>query len=277
MDRKFILDTDWFTDCDDCVALRFLARNVDKEHELLGVNINARTEDAAASLYAFLQAEKVNCTIGIEREKLYFEPTRYQKAMAKGIAFTNENALDSLEFYKNILEKNDGVEIISIGFLNSIERVFKAYPYLIEKVKALWIMGGNWREQGGKEYNFSANENAIRASSFVVNELPCRQVYLGFETGVSVITGGNLPKDDILFQAMKDWGAETGRCSWDPMTVMLAFHDKFQGAFTYEIGRARVDETGANYFEKDENGRQAFVVKTKPDSYYQEIINGFLV
>ena len=56
MARKFIFDTDWFTDCDDCVALRFLARNLDKEHQLLGVNVSARSEDAYVSIYAFLQS-----------------------------------------------------------------------------------------------------------------------------------------------------------------------------------------------------------------------------
>lgn len=278
MARKFIFDTDWFTDCDDCVALRFLARNLDKEHQLLGVNVSARTEDAYASIYAFLQSEKVDCPIGVESESFYFEPVRYQKNMAKGVARTNENVCSSIELYKKILEENDDVEIISVGFLSSIERAFKAYPQLIEKVKAIWIMGGDWRQQGGKEYNFCAGGNAyaVQASRFVVNELPCKQVYLGFEVGESVITGNELDKDDILFEAMKDWGTETGRCSWDPMTVMLAFHDKFQGAFEYVVGKASVDENGANYFEKDENGRQAFVVKTKPDTYYQEVINGSL-
>ena len=57
MMRKFIFETDWFTDCDDCVALRFLARNLDKEHELLGANVNAVSPYAYASIRAFLENE----------------------------------------------------------------------------------------------------------------------------------------------------------------------------------------------------------------------------
>ena len=41
MERKFILDTDWYTDCDDCAALRYLVRKLDGGHKLLGVNVNA--------------------------------------------------------------------------------------------------------------------------------------------------------------------------------------------------------------------------------------------
>jgi hypothetical protein len=278
MARKFIFETDWFTDCDDCVALRLLSRNLDNEHELLGVNVNACSPFAYPSLRAFMENEGVDCPVGLDFCGKYNEKTLYQERMAKDSKFTNADALDSLDFYKKILEENDDVEIISVGFLCALQRVFSTYPELIKKVKKIWIMGGDWSMQGGREYNFYARENplAMNASQFVVNELPCEITFLGFEVGESVLTGGNLSEEDMLSKALRDWGAPDGRCSWDPMTVMLAFHDKFQGAFEYVVGKASVDENGANYFEKDENGRQAFVVKTKPDTYYQEVINGSL-
>ena len=40
--RKMILGTDWWTDCDDAVAMRLLARAVKAgEVSLLGIGINA--------------------------------------------------------------------------------------------------------------------------------------------------------------------------------------------------------------------------------------------
>ena len=40
--RKFILDTDWWTDCDDAVAICLLCKaHCKKEIELLGINVNA--------------------------------------------------------------------------------------------------------------------------------------------------------------------------------------------------------------------------------------------
>ena len=278
MVRKFIFETDWFTDCDDCVALRFLVRNLDKEHLLLGVNVNALSKYAYSSIYAFLKNEGVDCPIALDLKGVYQGETKYQENMSKDCSLTNADAEDSLAFYKRVLEENDDVEIISVGFLSALKRVFTTYPHLVKKAKKLWIMGGNWSQQGAKEYNFCAGntERAISGSRFVVNELPCEQAFLGFEVGESVITGGDLPKEDMLGKAMRDWGAEKGRSSWDAMTVLLALNDKFPNKFVHVYGKAHVDAYGANYFEICEDGKQSFVKKSCLDGAYQEIINGFL-
>ncbi len=55
---KIIAGTDWWTDCDDAVALRLLARaHLRGEIELLGVAVNACMEDSAPSLDAYLSIE----------------------------------------------------------------------------------------------------------------------------------------------------------------------------------------------------------------------------
>lgn len=291
MIRKFIFDTDWFTDCDDCVALRFLARNLDGTHRLLGVNINVDTPYAYASVCAFLKNEGVVCPVAVDENGIYDGETRYQKNMAEAanLDATNLNATDldarnvgkpmaSLELYTKLLEENDDVEILSVGFLNSLAAVLQAKPQLVKKIKTVWCMGGDWSKQGGREYNFACggNERAIAASRFFVNEVACRQVFLGGEVGADVLTGGGLSKSDMLGRAMSDWGAEDGRSSWDPMLVMAAFDDKFEGAFELVTGRATVDENGCNYFEKRDTGEQAYVVKRLPDAYYENTINGYV-
>ena len=56
--RNFILGTDWGEDCDDCVAVRILARAYKKgEINFLGIGINTLTEYSAPSLYRFLEKE----------------------------------------------------------------------------------------------------------------------------------------------------------------------------------------------------------------------------
>ncbi len=279
MARKYIFDTDWFTDCDDCVALRFLARNLDENHRLLGVNVNVDSPYAYESICAFLKNEGVDCPVALDKDGRYAGETKYQKNMALENAVVGDTTpIPSIEFYKKLLEENDEVEILSVGFLSSLAAVLKAYPTLIKKIKTVWCMGGDWSKQGGREYNFSCgwNEQAINAARFVVNEVACKQVFLGFEAGVSVLTGGNLPVGDILGKAMRDWGAEDGRSSWDPMLVMAALDDKFLGAFDYVLGKASVDESGRNYFEISDAGAQAYAVKKMPDAYYEDTINGFL-
>ena len=66
--RKFILGTDWWTDCDDVVALRLLCRAVkDKKVELIGVVINACMEKSVSSLDGFLAKEGLSgIPIGID-------------------------------------------------------------------------------------------------------------------------------------------------------------------------------------------------------------------
>ena len=279
MARKYIFDTDWFTDCDDCVALRFLARNLDESHKLLGVNVNVDSPYAYESVCAFLKNEGVDCPVAVDQNGRYAGETKYQKNMALQNAVAVKNQpISSMDFYKSILEENDEVEILSVGFLSSLAAVLRAYPALVKKIKTIWCMGGDWSKQGGREYNFCADGDAraIAATRFIVNELSCNQVFLGFEVGESVLTGGGLTADDMLGRAMRDWGAEHGRCSWDPMLVLAAFDDKFVGAFGYVSGKAYADEGGRNYFDEDGAGRQAYVLKKMPDGYYEETINGFL-
>ncbi|MBQ8212977.1 MAG: hypothetical protein IJZ80_03125, partial [Clostridia bacterium] len=68
--RNFILGTDWWTDCDDAVALRLLARFVkEKKINLLGIGINACMEYSVASLKGFLFANGLDrIPIGIDSD-----------------------------------------------------------------------------------------------------------------------------------------------------------------------------------------------------------------
>lgn len=279
MVRKFILDTDWFTDCDDCVALRFLIRNLDEEHHLLGVNVNATTEYSYASLKAFMDCEGVSYPIALEDPSYTPQADGYNFAyqinMAKGSVHTNAEGERSQEFYKRMLEENEDVEIISIGFLTSLARTFQAYPHLAKKVKRLWIMGGKWDEEGGLEYNVCCNGNPeiIKASRFIVNELDVEKVFLGGELGADVFTGSQLPQEDILGKSLKDYGCVNGRQSWDPMLVLAAFYDKYEGAYDYEVGRASLGEKGESYFQKDKNGRDRYALKGKNNAYYEQTID----
>lgn len=293
MARKFILDTDWFTDCDDCVALRFLIRSLDEEHRLLGVNVNATTEHSYASIKAFMEKEGRGYPIALE-EPYYSSPYLfYQEEMARGSVYTNADGEKSLDFYKRILEQNDEVEILSIGFLTSIATVFQTYPELIKKVRRLWIMGGKWDEQGGEEYNFTCegDEKVIQATRFVVNELDIPKTFLGVEIGCDVFTGGKLSKEDTLGKAVQSYLESSakirkeegqilpddfcsrGRESWDPMLVLAAFYDKYEKAFAYEKGFASVDENAKSYFKLDKNGRDRYALKIHSSAYYQEIID----
>lgn len=274
--RKFIFETDWFTDVDDCIALRFLCRSLDDEHKLLGINVNSPSPYAYASIKAFLKDCKKDAPIALDFDGKYEGEDRYQKEMAEGENSTNADAEDTLTFYKRILEENDEIEILSVGFLNSLEKVYKAYPELFKKkVKKIWCMAGKWDEDGGKEWNIRERGYSlpINSSRFIINDTDLEIVFLGGEVGKTVLTANKLDKNDMLYKAICAYGVPNGRCSWDPMLVMLAYEEeKYQGSYGYVKGVATIDEEGKNHFVEGE-GRHSYVVKLKPDSYYEDLIN----
>ena len=274
--RKFVLETDWYTDVDDCVALRFLIRSLDEQHVLLGVNINSPCLKAYASIKAFMQNENFDCPVALDREDQYTGKALYQSRMAGDSELTNTDAERTLDFYRRILGENEGVEIISIGFLNSLEEVFKAYPELAEKkISKIWCMGGRWDREGEKNWNFSekGNPTAMRASRFIVNETNVPMTFLGWECGHSVITGGKLPEEDMLKQALNDFGFGDGRSSWDPMTAALALEDKYGLLFDRKKYTVRLDEECRNFFTPDENSNREILSKLYPDAFYEDLIN----
>ena len=86
--RKFILGTDWWSDCDDAVALRLLTRAMrEGEVELIGVGINACAEHSVASLVGFLRADGIDIPVGIDLEATDFSGvTKYQRRLAEKYA-----------------------------------------------------------------------------------------------------------------------------------------------------------------------------------------------
>ena len=83
--RNFILGTDWWTDCDDAVAIKLLANAVlARKVGLLGIGINACMADSAASLTNFLKdCGLPDVPIGIDREAADFGGNPpYQKRLA---------------------------------------------------------------------------------------------------------------------------------------------------------------------------------------------------
>ena len=93
--RRFLVGTDWWTDCDDAVAMRILARAVKAgEIELAGIGINACMEYSAASLTGFLKSEGLtDIPMGIDRDATDFGGNPpYQKRLAERNAETAETA-----------------------------------------------------------------------------------------------------------------------------------------------------------------------------------------
>ncbi len=291
--RKFILGTDWWTDCDDAVAVRLLTRAIKAgEIQVLGIGINACMEYSVASLKAFLLAEGIDSIpIGIDQNATDFEGIPlYQKHLAELMPnVKNSDAENAVRLYRRILaEAGEKIEIIEIGFLQVISAVLQSKAddisaksgaeLFAEKVSKVWVMAGKWDADGEKEHNFCNNMRSRIAGKDFCDLCPVPVTFLGWEVGYGVITGNHLDTDDCLYTVMCDHGSRCGRHSWDPMLVLLSLiGDEEKAGYETVTGTASVDpETGKNYFVRDVSGKHKFVIKRHENHFYEEQINRLL-
>ena len=285
--RKFILDTDWWTDCDDAVAVRLLCNaHRQGKAELLGIDINACMEFSIPSLDVFTRDCGVEIPLGVDHSAVDFAgKPPYQKHLAevRPVRRRNGDVPDSPEFYRQLLAgaEDASVEILSIGFTQVLAGLLHSpadRELVSRKVKHLWIMAGKWDEDGGREYNFYKNPLTRRSGAELCAHWPTPITFLGWEVGHSVKTGGELPDGDLLKQVMTDHGSAAGRSSWDPMLILLALTgDPEKAGYRCVYGHAQVDESdGSNHFTEDAAGPHRYVIKTHEDSYYAAAIDSRL-
>lgn len=289
--KKLIVGTDWWTDCDDAIAMRLLARaHKSGEIELMGIGIDACLEYSVASLDAFLRLEGVaDLPIGLDAAATDFggRPP-YQKRLAQEYPHgrVNADAEDAVKLYRRLLARAEApVEIIEVGFPQVLSGVLESgadevsdktgLALFCEKVSKVWVMAGKWDEVGGRENNFCRNSRASVAAEVFCRLCPVPVTFLGWEIGADVLTGSRLGQDDHLRMVLRDHGSEAGRMSWDPMLVLMALAgDEAKAGYRTVRGTATVRaEDGANFFEEDANGLHCYVVKAKDNDFYRDWID----
>lgn len=295
--RKVIIETDWWTDVDDVLAIR-LALWGEKigAWDILTMGINTTLANGPGSLDALCYADgRRKMPIGVPATS--YVPSgspAYQLNMtttghAAGLPGNRPTAV-SLHRRALAAAANGSVEILSIGYLNNLADLLASPADAISsltgaqlvaaKVSKLWVMGGNWPT--GSENNFSRDATAIAAAAAVVSGWPTPIIFQGYEVGASVITGGNLVSDvattDIVAKALVDFPTPGGRNSWDPMMAMACMADTLANAgYTSVQGTAAVNAgTGANSFTVGA-GTHSYLVKSQPDSFYTKQINNMVV
>ena len=289
--RNFILGTDWWTDCDDAVAVRLLCRFVQEgKAGLLGVALNACMPYSVASLRGFMEQEGVkNIPFGIDRAATDFGGNPpFQKNLADAFCpnGSNDEAEDAVRLYRRLLaDAKEKLEIIEIGFLQVVRDLLESgaddispksgLELVREKVAKFWVMAGKWDADGEKEHNFCLTPLSRLAGKQFCELCPVPVTFLGWEVSYDVLSGGKLDKNDPLYRVLCDHGSANGRSSWDPMTVLLALiGDEEKAGYSTVRGTASVDEEdGANHFREDPNGNHLFVVKAKENSFYSDRID----
>ena len=295
-DRKILIGTDWWTDCDDVAAIAAACRLGNRGvWQIVGIVLNACMPDSAASLDGFLRSEtEETIQLGIDLAATDFGGNPpYQKHLAEktGSTYTNEDCADGVTLYRTILAgaEDGSLEILEIGYGQVLAALLTSpadgiSPYtgrelLTKKVKTIWVMGGKW--PSGSENNFNRAECAIAGAATLWNEggCPVPTVFLGYEVGDTVMTRPD-PDDTLLYGAFCDHNKRGMRSSWDPMLILAAAacpngtEEELRAAgYSATRGQAQIDPaTGENQFTESGDGTQVYLTKTKPDGYYESWI-----
>lgn len=292
--KHFILGTDWWSDCDDVVAVRLLV-NMHKTGKISldGIVINACMETSAPSMSGFLALSGVDIPIAIDRDATdFYGMGHYQERLAKSATKikNNADAEEPIKLYRRILASaSEKVSIIEIGFPQVLANLLKSaadefsplkgVDLVSEKVEHLWVVAGQWNlPEGGKEHNFCNNSRSSQGGEYLCANWPTPITFLGLEVGETVISGSKLDHSDFLHQAMADNRHADGRSSWDPMLALLAVSgDLEQEGYASVCGTARVDgSNGMNYFTENPMGKHRYVKKIREDQFYADRVDSVI-
>ena len=300
MPTPVIFDTDWFTDVDDAVAGGIL---VEAEKaglvDIVAIVSSATSSKTIGSLDAFFTyLGRPNLAIGANKNQagpgwtgtwVSYINDNYPHTL------TSDTAENAINTYRRALTNTSiPINILVVGSLRNIYNLLLSeadeisnltgYELVAKKVNKIYVMGGTY--PSGSEANFREGV----AANYVCSHCPTEMVFLGFEVGNTVISGGTIldRKDyDIVAEAIDHYLEATpsittqGRSSWDPMLVLLGCIENFdECGYDIVYGANTVNEnTGANTFIPSSNNiykKQCYVVKNKPDKWYEHQLNDIL-
>ena len=300
---KIIFDTDFALDVDDAGALAVLQHLADLgECDILGIVVSSSADsydgkwavpciDAINEWYG-----RKNIPIGVFRgiNPIKNDSSKYVQQVQAAFPHQIQSGTDVMEGYKlyrKILSQqpDSSVIIVSVGFLNNLEKLLKSGPDSISrltgmelvsrKVKEWSCMGGSYPE-GKEEFNLATYP---QASAYVLKNWPGKATFGGFELGSKVWTGAILNK---LYRKEQNPVAMcffyrdkyANNQSWDELQVLYAvrglssYFSAVQGWNNnyYIVPFGKSSALGRSYtnWRNDPHGRHSYLV---PKASYAEL------
>ena len=269
-----ILDTDVGADCDDMLALAYLIYAEKRGLvRLRAVGYSNGCPDGVAAirtLFRDLGASPPPIGQGKHGLKTY---DRYCGEIVS--RFGREEDLTPAEAAVAVLRRglseSDGAVICGIGPLTNLAALLESGPDGIsplggtalvkEKCRCLVLMAGTFPEHAeDAEPEWNAKLDAA-ATRIVVERSPVPIVFLPFETGADMITGGPVMAAfgetrplSLSFLRFPGALARGGRHSWDPAAVLYAVEGEADLLEACLRGTVRVDGAGRTLMEPAEDG-----------------------
>ncbi len=277
-----IFDTDISSDVDDVGAVAVLHSLADENRvQILSMAVSSGDPWSVSCLMALNSwYGRPEIPVGQVKGPSVVHESKYTEALSRefGEGWIDEkNILDAVSLYRKTLaaSPDNSVTIITVGYLTNLSNILSSLPdeyspmtgkqLVALKVKKLITMGGQYPE--GREWNFYQD---TAAAKFVVALWPSAIDFIGYETGVEVLTGAglNAMKDHHpVARAYELYNDLSDRPSWDQIAVLaslpeIEYNNKKIEAFLYnDNGRNVVFEDGANKWNFQLDARHRYMKK----------------
>jgi purine nucleosidase len=278
--HKIILDTDIGTDVDDALALAVLLGS--KEVDLIGITTvygDARLRSTIAMHLCSLLNRKIPTFIGESK------PLSGREIWMSGSEGKNFKDLDSFTpettsavdfLVETVLAQPQSIDVIAIGPLTNIARAIQNNLHFAEKVKRVWIMGGDFT-QSKVEHNFKCDIDAAKAVlesriPISILDLPSSQKTIIRMDKIEQIR--NAPVfGTILYSEIMSW-IEPRNQDWtiphDPIAALALLAPEFFE--TSPAGNVMIDPEGLSFWNQSTTGNVVLLNPIHPELAVKKMI-----
>ena len=278
--HKVILDTDIGTDVDDALALAALMGS--KEVDLIGITTvygDVRLRSAIAMHLCSLVNREIPTFAGegktISGREVWVSGSE-GKNYENLTSFTPQ-ITSAVDFLVNaVVSQPKSIDVIAIGPLTNIARAIQTDLDFEEKVKRVWIMGGDFT-QSKVEHNFKCDIDAARIvleSNVPISilDLPSSQKTIIRMEEIEQIR--NAPAlGALLYTEIMSW-IQPRNQDWtiphDPIAALtLLAPEFFESSPT---GKAKIDSEGMSFWNESPSGNVVLLNPIQPELAVKRMI-----
>jgi purine nucleosidase len=278
--HKIILDTDIGTDVDDALALAVLLGS--KEVDLIGITTvygDARLRSTIAMHLCSLLNRKIPTFIGESK------PLSGREIWMSGSEGKNFKDLDSFTpettsavdfLVETVLAQPQSIDVIAIGPLTNIARAIQNNLHFAEKVKRVWIMGGDFT-QSKVEHNFKCDIDAAKAVlesriPISILDLPSSQKTIIRMEEIEQIR--NAPVfGALLYSEIMSW-IQPRNQDWtiphDPIAALSLLVPEFFESSA--AGQVKIDSEGMSFWNESPSGNVVLLNPIHPELAVKKMI-----
>ena len=278
--HKVILDTDIGTDVDDALALAALMGS--KEVDLIGITTvygDVRLRSAIAMHLCSLVNREIPTFAGegktISGREVWVSGSE-GKNYENLTSFTPQ-ITSAVDFLVNaVVSQPKSIDVIAIGPLTNIALAIQTNLDFVEKVKRVWIMGGDFT-QSRVEHNFKCDIDAARIvleSNVPISilDLPSSQKTIIRMEEIEQIR--NAPAlGALLYSEIMSW-IQPRNQDWtiphDPIAALtLLAPEFFESSPT---GKAKIDSEGMSFWNESPSGNVVLLNPIQPELAVKRMI-----